>query len=138
MKNEIERNIYIIDSYAIIKLIKKEVGFEKVEYIFKQAEDNNAQLFMSSINFGEALYRLTQIKGYDYFEAINQNLQSLPFKIVDTDIKDVIQAANFKSKGGISYADCFAVNLAHLKNGTILTGDREFKQFEDFIKIEWI
>lgn len=48
------------------------------------------------------------------------------------------QAAVFKSKHKMSYADGFAVALALQKNAHLVTGDREFKQVENELKILWL
>jgi predicted nucleic acid-binding protein len=48
------------------------------------------------------------------------------------------QAVKFKVRGRISLADCFAAALAHLEGAELVTGDLEFKQVEDEVKIEWI
>jgi predicted nucleic acid-binding protein len=35
-------------------------------------------------------------------------------------------------------ADCFAAVLAKIRKAELVTGDREFKQVEDEIKIGWL
>lgn len=129
---------YIIDSFAVLKLIKKEDGYQKVAKIIEKAKLNEVKLIISSINFGEVLYRLTQLKGQEYFEKIEQVIRVLPIKIVEVETNDVINSAKLKSRGGISYADCFAINLAQKTGGIILTGDKEFEKFQEEVKIEWV
>ena len=48
------------------------------------------------------------------------------------------QAARFKIRGSIAYADCFATALAQLKKADLVTGDQEFKQVEGGVKIIWL
>jgi predicted nucleic acid-binding protein len=48
------------------------------------------------------------------------------------------QAAAFKARGGLSYADCFAAALAKERKLELLTGDPEFKTLEKDIKISWL
>ena len=50
---------YIIDSFAVLKLIKKEEGYQKIVKIIQKANQNQVKLLISNINFGEILYRLT-------------------------------------------------------------------------------
>jgi hypothetical protein len=48
----------------------------------------------------------------------------------------VRQAAILKATKKLSYAEAFAAALARISNAELVTGDREFKEVEDEIKIE--
>jgi len=48
------------------------------------------------------------------------------------------QAALYKTKGNISYADCYAAALAKLRIGDVVTGDKEFEVLEDEVKVIWL
>ena len=48
------------------------------------------------------------------------------------------QAASFKARHKMSYADCFAAALAKQKNAELITGDSEFKAVEKEIRIQWL
>ena len=129
---------YIIDSFAVLKLIKKEEGYQKIAKIIQKANQNQVKLLISNINFGEILYRLTLIKGQEYFEKIEQIIRALPIKIVEIETNDIINSAKLKSRGGISYADCFTITLAQKTEAMILTGDKEFEKFQEEVVIEWV
>ncbi len=62
----------------------------------------------------------------------------MAIEIVEVDWTLARQAAVFKAKGGISYADCFAAPLAKLRKGEVITGDPEFKRLDGEIKIAWL
>jgi predicted nucleic acid-binding protein len=47
-------------------------------------------------------------------------------------------AAQFKVKGKMSFADCFAAALAKENKADLVTGDQEFKQVEGEVKIHWM
>ncbi|MBL7685967.1 MAG: type II toxin-antitoxin system VapC family toxin [Deltaproteobacteria bacterium] len=93
---------------------------------------------MSVINLGEIWY--STIRGYSESVAqqLIQEIFSLGIQIIDSDWPLVKQAATFKARGRISYADCFAAALAKRETAELVTGDLEFKQFEDEIKIIWL
>jgi hypothetical protein len=38
----------------------------------------------------------------------------------------------------MSYADCFGAALAKIKNAEFVTGDPEFQEVENEIKIHWL
>jgi len=48
------------------------------------------------------------------------------------------QAAIYRATRKLSYADAFAAALAKIRNAELVTGDYEFKQVEDEIKIDWL
>ncbi|NBB99561.1 MAG: hypothetical protein GVY15_01695 [Bacteroidetes bacterium] len=47
-------------------------------------------------------------------------------------------AANFKVRGGLAYADCFAAARAYMRDGPVVTGDPEFARVEDRVTVEWL
>ena len=48
------------------------------------------------------------------------------------------EAGRFKAKNRMSFADCFAAALAKNRKASLVTGDREFKQVESEININWL
>jgi predicted nucleic acid-binding protein len=38
----------------------------------------------------------------------------------------------------MSYADCFAAALAKLRTAELVTGDKEFRQMEEDVRILWL
>ena len=67
-----------------------------------------------------------------------QQIQGLPIEIVDADWALTRQAAIYKSRGGLSSADCFVAALAKLREGVVVTGDVEFEALKGDVKIEWL
>ena len=57
---------------------------------------------------------------------------------VDSDLVLVRQAAQFKARHKMSYADAFAAALAKTRKAELITGDREFKSLERDIKVHWL
>jgi len=90
------------------------------------------------VNWGEIYYITLRETGAERAEHIAETISSLPIEIVIPDLELTREAAGFKSRGGIAYADCFAAALAKLRKSELLTGDPEFKQVEDAVKIFWI
>lgn len=48
------------------------------------------------------------------------------------------QAAIYKATKKMSYADCFAAALAKIRKIELVTGDPEFKELQNEIKIFWL
>lgn len=65
-------------------------------------------------------------------------ISALPVDIIPADLPLTQEAARLKARGRISYADCFAAALAKMRNAELVTGDPEFKQAADIVKILWI
>lgn len=63
---------------------------------------------------------------------------TLPIEIINVDIQLAREAARLKATKKFSYADCFAAAMARLRKGEVITGDKEFKIFENEVKIAWI
>jgi ribonuclease VapC len=69
---------------------------------------------------------------------VEKIIQTLPIEIVDVDLQLAREAARFKAVKKISYADCFAAALAKLREGEVVTGDKEFKVLEGEVNISWV
>jgi ribonuclease VapC len=94
---------------------------------------------MNDINVGETYYILARERGRERAEYfLNIILPSLPITVLGNSLQEVIQAAVIKSEYPISYADAFVVATAQREGATIITGDPDFKQVEDLVKIEWL
>jgi ribonuclease VapC len=128
----------ILDSHALMIFLEKEDGFEKIESFFIDAIQNDNNLLMTTINYGEICYIVLRECGQVKLNEIEKIIETLPIDIIDVDINLARQAARFKAKKKISYADCFAAALAKINKGEIITGDKEFKVLEDEVKILWV
>jgi ribonuclease VapC len=128
----------IIDAHGLLVFLEKEAGFEKVKSFFVNAVEKDNYLLMTSVNFGEVYYIILRECGQEKAHEIEKIIRTLPIEIVAVDINLAREAAHFKANYKISYADCFAAALAKLHKGEVVTGDKEFKAFENEVKIAWI
>jgi predicted nucleic acid-binding protein len=95
---------------------------------------------MSAVNWGEVYYSTMRTVSQDAAEQKAREIAALPIDIigVSDDLALVRQAAIFKAKYKMAYADCFAAALAKLRNAEVVTGDPEFKQVEAEVKVAWL
>lgn len=128
----------VLDTYAVIAYLEKEPGYEKVRDALARATETGHDLLMTSVNWGEVFYTTFRERGEAEAEQVLQLLESFPIEVVAVDQPIAKQAGVYKACGKISYADCFAAALAKLRHVELLTGDQEFKQVENDIKIRWI
>ncbi|MCE5249830.1 type II toxin-antitoxin system VapC family toxin [bacterium] len=128
----------ILDAHGLMVFFEKEPGFEKIESFFNDAVEKDVNLLMTSVNFGEVYHIILRECGKEKAQEIENIIGTLPVDIIDVDIQLAREAARFKARHRISYADCFAAALAKICHGVVVTGDKEFKELENEIGIEWL
>src|SRR5215216_6321408 len=125
----------ILDAFAIMTFLHDEPGAQIVEDLILGAQESKVQLAVCVVNLGEVYYSISRSMSSENAESYVQQIQSMPIEIVNVDWALTRQAALYKTKVNISYADCFAAALAKLRKGEVVTGDKEFKALEDEIKV---
>jgi len=128
----------ILDAHALLVFLEREHGFEKVKSLFVAALEEDNDLLMTSVNFGEVYYIVLREFGEKKVGEVEKIIQTLPIDIVDVDLQLAREAARLKATIRISYADCFAAALAKLHKGEVVTGDKEFRALEDEVEISWL
>jgi len=128
----------ILDAHALLAFFEKERGYEIVKEAFLSSVNSDIPLLMTSVNYGEVLYIIERELGPSKAEDIEKAISAMPIEIVEVDRALARMAAHIKACYKLSYADCFAAALSSLKKGELITGDREFDQLKNFIKIRWI
>jgi len=128
---------FVLDAWAILALLQKEEpAASRVKQLLSEAEQGNAQLFISVINLGEVYYRIGKVKGEEEAKETLDEIRRLPLTVIPAVEKAVFHAATLKMHYAISYADAFAAATAEESRAIIVTGDPELKQLEDRIPIE--
>lgn len=138
MKKKKPSASHVLDSFALLSYYNNEQGSDTVEDFLKKASEKKVSLYVSEITIGEVYYIVLRERGKAAAELMFANLLKLPIEVVSVDLTSVLTAATYKSRGHISYADCFVLAVAHEKQGHIVTGDPEFEPFEDEFPIIWL
>ena len=131
-------DLKVLDSYALIAFFEDEPGAEQVHDLLAQAEKSGEKLLMSVINLGEVWYSIARGYSEETAEEKLREIGEMAIEIVDVDWNLTRGAASFKVKGRLAYADCFAAALARERKADLITGDREFRQLENEVKVLWI
>ncbi len=67
-----------------------------------------------------------------------KEIRELGIEAVAVDWALARQAARYKARGGLAYADCFAAALASAWNAPLVTSDPDFKFLEKEIEVRWL
>ncbi|MEW6085595.1 MAG: type II toxin-antitoxin system VapC family toxin [Chloroflexota bacterium] len=130
--------IKVLDSYALIAFFEDESGAETVEALILKAEGDSLELAISVVNLGEVWYSIARKTSPSIADDYLREIQGMAIEVVDADWELTRLAAEFKVKGRVSYADCFAAALAKSRKAELVTGDKEFKSLGGEIKISWL
>jgi predicted nucleic acid-binding protein len=128
----------VFDSWAILAFYEDEPAGKQVAELIAEANERETPLWMSVINAGEVWYIIARRTSEAEADSTIAELQSLGIQFDNAEWRISRQAALFKSKHTMSYADAFAAALALQKNAHLVTGDKEFKNMEGVLKILWI
>ena len=128
----------VLDSYGFIAYLNREKGAEQMVQIFRSARDSGLPLLLSAVNWGEIFYVTLRTKGREQARIVARLISDLPIEVIPVHLELARQAAEFKAKKKMSYADCFAAALAKSRKAELVTGDKEFKQVDGEVKILWI
>ena len=133
--------VKVLDSWALMAWINGErpaVG--KVQALLEEADAGQLDLSMNMVNAGEVYYLLARQHGDAYAGGFWDDLQTTPIRIVDAPNWLILEAARWKSRYRISYADAFAVATAIRERATLVSGDPDFRALSDsrVVDLEWI
>lgn len=128
----------VLNAHSLMVFLEKEGGFEKIKSFFLSAFEKEEHVLMTSVDFGEVYDIIRRECGEEKAREVEKIMRTLPIQIVDVDALIAKEAACLKANNRISYTDCFAAALARLREGELVTGDREFKSLEKEVRIYWI
>lgn len=129
---------YVLDAFAFTAYLQNEPGAVRIEKIIEDAREGKCNAYMSIINLGEILYNTERKHGLRKAQETLALIQKMPIEILPADNQTVLAAAHIKANHTISYADAFVVVAAQKINGIIMTGDPEFEEVTELVKIEWL
>ncbi len=129
---------YVLDTWAVIAYLEDEPSGAQVEELIASAHEEQIPIYMSVVNVGEVWYTFAREISEEEADASVKALRDLRIQFEDADWTLTQEAARFKSKNKMSYADAFAAALAKTKKADLVTGDNEFKPLDGEIKIAWL
>jgi uncharacterized protein with PIN domain len=117
-----DEGVYVFDSCALVALLQREPGAEVVAEVLKDPQN---RCLIHAVNVCEVYYDLYRRSGEEDASTLEEILADMGIELVET-----IPSALWRTAGKlkaewrrVSLADCLALALAILENGTILTSD---------------
>jgi ribonuclease VapC len=131
--------IKVLDSWGLIAFFEDEQpAASRMEEILVSSRGSGTALLMSVVNLGEVWYSLARAYSERKADRAIDEIQRLGVDILAAGWWLVREAAAFKARGNIAYADCFALALAKMHEAALITGDPKFRQFEGKVRIHWL
>ncbi len=128
----------VLDSWSVIAYLEDEPAGQRVADLIAGAHEDGIPIKMTVVNAGEVWYILAREASIADADQSVAELKGLGIEFADADWKLTREAAGFKAKHKMSYADCFAAALAKEHKADLVTGDREFRQVEGEVKVHWV
>jgi ribonuclease VapC len=125
---------YVLDASAAILFLTKGVNYERVAALVKNADNGNARLAISMVNWGEVLYSTAKSAGLVRATADLKAMSVLVEPVaIDEELAEAAATVRFHYKLG--YADCFAAALAMRMDATLVTTDPDFAKLGKMLKV---
>jgi predicted nucleic acid-binding protein len=132
---------YILDACALIAVLAKEEGADKVAAIYKKAMRGASTLIMHKLNLLEVYYGLYRQRGKEYATEIIDKIKMEITIIHEISDEVFAEAGRLKASYKISLADSVALAAASVSGSFLMTADHhEFDAVEraEKIKFLWI
>jgi len=134
--------VYVLDACAMLAVLSKELGADKVVAVYKKAATGEATLIINKLNLLEVYYVLFREYGKEHAGMFLEEIKESPIAI-NHSISDELfmEAGRLKAYYKISLADSIALAEAAISGGVLLTADHhEFDVIDNDgrIKFLWI
>ena len=128
---------YVFDSFAILAMLCREPGGERVAEVLRQAVGGQSRALMTWVNVGEVAYVVERRWGAGRATHVVATLEAGGIEIVPAGRDLTLHAARIKASHRVAFADAFAAALAIAEDAVLMTGDPEFGPLERSLRIEW-
>lgn len=131
---EQSKDIYILDTSALLTYIEDESGADEVENLLVRAEKGEVDIYVSFISLTEIFYITLQERGEAEAAERIKLLQSLVIKFEESYEALNLDAGRLKAVNRISLADSFIAALCLAHDGLLVHKDPEFEGMSTPVK----
>ena len=115
-----------------------EPGDSLVATALERAAAASHPTLIASPNWAEVCYQVERRVGKGRWDSTREKLLALPIEVVAADRQLAEEAGAIKASKRMSLADCFAAALTIRVKGELFTGDPEFREVDDMIRVAWL
>ena len=127
-----------LDSWPLLAYFQNQPAAPKVVKILQESYKEGSELLISTVNWGEVLYAMDRQWGPQKRDEAEGLIEQMHLRVLPVDQPMAREAARFKARYRLGYADCFAAAAAFLKEGELVTGDPDFRVLKGEIRIHWL
>jgi predicted nucleic acid-binding protein len=132
LRNEPSKPKVVLDTKPLIKLFAKEEGWETVQKILSEVEDEEIEATISVVTLTEIYYKYSQEKTPDLARTRTEQLRyAVYLRKLEIDEEVAVKAGEFKGKYSVSIADAFIAAAAYFEGSTIISDDADFKRIPE-------
>lgn len=128
------KDIFVLDTSALLTFIEDENGSEYIENLLLGAEREEEVIYVSFISLAEVFYITIQEKSESEALRRIKLIQSLAVKVIESNESLNLRAGKLKATNRISLADAFIAALCQEINGTLVHKDPEFENLTSSLK----
>ncbi len=129
---------YVVDAFAVLALLQDEPGAAEVQALLAGSVAGEASVHMCSVNAAEVLYAVWRRTDDLTARTTIADLQLARIRFHDVDLPLSLKAGALKAQYPLALGGCYAAALTQHLDATLVTGDPEFRQMQDIVRIEWI
>jgi predicted nucleic acid-binding protein len=126
-----DKSRFVLDTSAILALRSDESGADRVQSLLTQAATRRCQVLVSFMTRMELLYCIRRDESEDAAREALRLLDSCHVQWISCETQILEKAAEIKSSGRISVADCWIGATAAVHAATLVHKDPEFEPLED-------
>lgn len=128
------KEVYILDTSALLTYIENEEGAEDVEKLLIRAEKEDVIIYLAFISLTEVYY--ITMKERDESVALKrvELIKSLAVSVEESNEELNLFAGKLKATNRISLADAYIAALCHEHNGVLVHKDPEFEKILPSVK----
>lgn len=121
-----EKNVFVLDTSALLALRGDEAGADRVETVLSMAKGNRCRLLASFMTRMEILYLVWREEGEQAAREALRLIESFKMEWVSCEARILEIASRLKAQGGLSVADSWIGATAIARDATLIHKDPEF------------
>jgi predicted nucleic acid-binding protein len=126
-----EKNLFVLDTSALLTLRGDEPGADRVETLLARAKNGQIRLLISFMSRMEILYIVWREEGEVSARHAIRLIDSFRVEWISCEPRILEIASKLKADGGLSIADSWIGATAVVHNATLVHKDPEFSKFTE-------